>query len=412
MRQRVRKWIFETSSRCTWSCFLIAAFVFSGCATSRVTEPVENGRPSSATARSPDSQVSIQEILAADAEIEPGPHSGVPIEINANVEKWIDYFSLKDRTRFRTFLERGLAYKPLVREILKEHGVPSELYYLAMIESGYVTHARSRARAVGAWQFIRATGKRYGLTASHDLDERRDIVRSTRAAARFLKDLHDEFGSWYLALAAYNAGEGRIRGAIRRGKSNDFWVLVGKRKLPRETMNYVPKFLAAVIIGRNPEKYGFENLKAETFPKLEKAKVPGRVHLKEISARAGLQYEEMKEINPHLIRQTTPRNVSGYEIWVPEGKAEAVEALKKEYVTFRSPEKKPVLRRHASVKHRAVPRTHRVRRGETLIAIAQRYRIQVSDLKRLNRLRSNRIFFGQKLKVASNRAGAKGLNSL
>jgi len=338
------------------------------------------------------------DLRAADAEIEPEKHSAVPLEINENVQEWINYFSIKDRERFRSFLERGLYYKDLVKKILKENGVPREIYYLAMIESGYITHARSRQNAVGAWQFMHSTGKAYGLRSDRNyLDERRDIIRSTKAAAKYLTRLHNEFGSWYLALAAYNAGEGRIRGAIKKGKSRDFWYLVNMKALPRETMNYVPKFLAAVIIGRNPEKYGFKDLTASQFPEIGSAKVPKLVHLKEIGLRTGISYRELQALNPHLLRGITPDFASHYEIWAPKNKVEQIKNASGDYTRTI-----PLAhRKYASKINRNEYLGYIVRRGDTLISIARKNKTSVRNIKKINGLKSELIYFGQRLSLNS-----------
>ena len=181
----------------------------------------------------------------------------IPFEFNKRVAEWISYFSQKDRERFQRFLDRAEPYREAVENILEENGVPSDLYYLGMIESGFVVQAKSHAKAVGVWQFMRPTGKLYGLGVDAYVDERKDPIRATEAAAKLMRDLYREFHSWYLAMAAYNAGLGRIRGAVKRGHSNDFWELVEKKVLPRETMDYVPKFLAARYIGENPDVFAF-----------------------------------------------------------------------------------------------------------------------------------------------------------
>ena len=181
----------------------------------------------------------------------------LPLEINQEVERWIDFFTVKDRERFQRFLERGEKYKPQIMAALREQGVPPEIYYQAMIESGFATSATSRAKAVGIWQFMRETGRRYGLRVDSYVDERRDPLRSTVAAALYMKDLYNVFHSWYLAVAAYNAGEGRIMNTIMRSKTRDFWEMARRKVLPNETMNYIPKFIAATMIGTDPQKYGF-----------------------------------------------------------------------------------------------------------------------------------------------------------
>lgn len=207
--------------------------------------------------------------------------SKIPHEMNPQVEAWVKYFSVRDRARFDRFMGRGAMYKSLIQEILVENGVPSELYYLAMIESGFARRARSHASAVGVWQFIAPTGRRYGLRIDQDVDERMDVIRATRAAARYLKDLKTEFGSWYLAMAAYNCGENRVRRAVARAGTKDFWKLARARRLPAETINYIPKFQAAMVIARNPERYGFRRKTLYDFPSVDKIRVKGRIHLAE-----------------------------------------------------------------------------------------------------------------------------------
>ena len=165
-------------------------------------------------------------------EIEYTISHGIPLEINDKVEKWINYFTKKDRDRFQRFLNRGEKYRKMIQAVLADQGIPTDLYYLAMIESGFSVKARSHASAVGVWQFIRATGRRYGLKIDYYVDERQDPMRSTIAASLYLKDLHLVFNSWYLAMASYNAGESRIMGSIMKQSSRDFWQLVRKNALP------------------------------------------------------------------------------------------------------------------------------------------------------------------------------------
>lgn len=354
------------------------------------------------------------EILDANADLEtPDPEDGVtakaetprlratrpriPLEINENVLKWIRHFTTTDRDRFHRFLKRGSAYKELVKSILREHAVPTELYYLAMIESGYVTHAKSHASAVGIWQFIRGTGLRYGLRQTREIDERRDIIRSTESAAKYLRNLHTAFQSWYLAMAGYNAGEGRILGAIMRGGSRDFWELVEKKALPPETRNYVPKFLAAAIIGKHPEKYGFHDIEAPVFPKVEPAQVAGGVRLRDIATKAGIPLSTLKQVNPHLLRDMTPHNRSAYTLWVPEGEATKVQSVQAVLAQMKVRIRPQTPRTLASVRRDV----HVVRRGENLSSIARRYGMNISALKRLNGLRSNQLQAGKRLSVSA-----------
>lgn len=364
----------------------------------------ESAAPSPASRLSEESLKALQEIeqeiLKADVDLEqseaaaapkPPQHPRIPLEINENVRKWIHFFTVKDRERFHRFLKRGSAYKPLVQEILKKNGAPTELYYLAMIESGYVTHARSRASAVGIWQFMRGTGLRYGLKQNRYLDERRDVVRATEAAAAYLRNLHTAFQSWYLAMAGYNAGEGRILGAIMRGGSRDFWELVEKKALPPETRNYVPKFLAATLIGKNPKKYAFNDIDSPALPEVKSLTIPGGVSLRVAAARIGVPFPTLKTLNPQLIRGMTPANVRQYAIWIPKNASVDFERAQRQLAGLGH------FRAH---KPTARPVVHRVKRGEALTLIAARYRVPVKHLKRINDLRTNRIYAGQRLVIS------------
>ena len=242
----------------------------------------------------------------------------IPHEMNPQVNAWVKYFAVRDRERFDRFLGRGAMFKSLIQEILTENGVPAELYYLAMIESGFARKARSHAQAVGVWQFIAPTGRRYGLRIDGEVDERMDVIRATRAAARYLKDLKTEFGSWYLAMAAYNCGENRVRRAIQRSGTRDFWKIARARQLPSETINYIPKFQAAMVIARNPERYGFRRKTLYDFPSVEKIRVKGRIHLAEVARRRGVSRETLAMLNPHLLRSRTPHARSGfYQLYLP-----------------------------------------------------------------------------------------------
>ena len=191
----------------------------------------------------------------------------LPVEMNKSVEKWIDYFTGKGRKHFQRYLERSEYFVPFLQPILRNAKAPEDLVYLAMIESGFNNNARSGARAVGAWQFISATGRRYGLDVNWWIDERRDVEKSTIAAIQYLKELNAMFGSWHLAAAAYNAGEAKIQRAIAKYKTNDFWELCEKKRkyLKPETKNYVPKLFAAAIVSKNRKQFGFE----ESYTKLK-----------------------------------------------------------------------------------------------------------------------------------------------
>jgi membrane-bound lytic murein transglycosylase D len=323
----------------------------------------------------------------------------IPMEVNAAVEKWLGYFSARDRERFQRFMERGERYKPVIHAVLKDQGVPTELYYQAMIESGFSTHATSHARAVGIWQFIPATGRRYGLRIDRYVDERRDPMRASVAAALYLKDLYNVFQSWYLAMAAYNAGEGRILGAIMRANTRDFWEMVRLGALPAETMDYIPKFLAATTIGHDPERYGFDELASEVSPPLIAVTVPSPVKLTDVARLSGMPLDVLKDHNPHLLQGVTPPGASTYRLWIPRDQAPDVEAQVDALAGLRISNLRYVAQADSATGGGASARKHTVRRGETLGKIAARYGTTVRELKRLNSLRSNQIRLGTRLSV-------------
>jgi membrane-bound lytic murein transglycosylase D len=331
----------------------------------------------------------VPEIGAEDDEINEVIKKGIPVEINDEVQKWIHFFTKKRPDLFARYMERGEKYKPMIVSTLRDQNVPTEIYYLAMIESGFVQHARSHASAVGLWQFIAATGRRYGLRVDYYADERIDPHRATIAATLYLNDLHNVFDSWYLAMAAYNAGEMRIMRAIMNGKTRNFWELARNKHLPAETMNYIPKFLAAVIIGSQPEKYGFQRPEPQQVEDVVSVKVPSGIRLKNIASELGVSYQKLKNHNRHLKRRMTPSGLKSYHLWVPKQYeaqfADASERLKK-YVVKNS--------------RKSGNGYHRVRRGENLISIANRYGMSLRELKQLNGLRSNRIYAGTRLRIS------------
>ncbi len=326
-------------------------------------------------------------------EISQATHAAIPIEINDDVQKWITYFTTKDQERFQRFLDRGEQYRPHITAVLRDQGVPTEIYYQAMIESGFATAAKSSASAVGIWQFMRGTGIRYGLRVDNYVDERRDPMRSTIAAALYMKDLYTVFQSWYLAMASYNAGEGRILGAIMRAKTRDFWELVQRRQLPSETMNYIPKFLAATIIGHNPEKYGFRKPDPVTSAALQSIAVPSPVALTDIAKVAGISVAELKSYNPQILRGMTPPGVASYRIWVPKEEAALLEDQRETLAALRV----KVSGRAAQVY--ADASTHTVKKGETLAKVAAQYGLSVKKLKKINNLASSQVSAGTVLKL-------------
>ncbi len=317
-------------------------------------------------------QIGLNTAGRADGE----PLYDIPVEINKRVKRFIRYYQTKGRRSFGRWLERSSRYLPMIKRIFREEGLPEDLAYLALIESGFNPMARSRANAVGLWQFMRGTARNYGLRSDWWMDERRDPEKSTRAAARYLKDLYGMFGSWYLAVAGYNAGEGRIKRAVRRHRSIDFWVLAKHgRTLKKETRNYVPKFMAALLIAKEPEKYGFHGLHYSPPLEYDKVRIPQAMDIKIIARAAGTTVSEIKRLNPELLRWFTPPNYPGYEIKIPKGKREL---FAKNMKLIPPPER---LRFHR----------HRVKRGETLWSIARKYGTGIRPIKYLNNIKSARL---------------------
>jgi membrane-bound lytic murein transglycosylase D len=339
----------------------------------------------------------VPEIGTEDDEIGKAISQGLPVEINENVDRWIDYFANKNHDAFQRFLDRGQPYKKMIVATLRDSGVPSELYYLAMIESGFVLNAHSSASAKGFWQFIPGSGRRYGLRVDRFVDERVDPWRATVAASLYLADLNNVFNSWYLAMAAYNAGEGRIMNAIMRGKTRDFWELVRKKALPSETMDYIPKVLAAYMVGKNPEKYGFRVPDAASHEAFAGVTVPGPIELKAIAEETQIPLESLVKFNPHLKSGVTPQDAVTYKIWIPKSYERSFRERSANLAERRSTVRAEAPRIAAS--ETKLRKFHRVKRGEHLNSIASKYGLTVDELKQMNNLRSNTLFRGMKLKV-------------
>lgn len=327
----------------------------------------------------------------------------LPVTRNERVEDWIDFLKGRNREKTELWMERSGKYTPMIREQLRARGMPEDLIYLAFIESGYSTKAKSHASAVGLWQFIRETGERYGLSVNSYVDERRDPIESTGAALDYLQELYDRFGSWYLAAAAYNTGENRVARIMRqqtgseRGRDQDFWNIA--HLLPAETRNYVPLMLAAGHIGKEPEKYGFVGVDYQEPLAFSNVTVPGSVALSTVAKAAGVTEASVTELNPHLLKEMTPPNKTT-TVRVPKGSearfAQSFEAtLKQDRLILASNKAKA----KSTAKASTSKKYHSVRRGENLSKIADRYDISVKRLKSLNGLRGSMIRAGQRLRV-------------
>jgi membrane-bound lytic murein transglycosylase D len=295
----------------------------------------------------------------------------IPITINDSVLAMIASFSGREsvRERFSEGLVRAGRYVPMIREVFRKAGLPTDLAYVAMIESSFKTRARSRARAQGVWQFIAPTGRRYGLRGTRVVDERSDPVKATEAAAAYFRDLYELFGDWYLAMAAYDSGEGRVARAIARAGTDNYWELCRLGALPRETRLYVPSVIAAALIDKNQEHYGFRVDPEPPF-EFETARLAKPVDLRQLARACGVDYDDLAELNPELKTFATPREASGYLLRVPPGFAPAVE------------------KKSGALPEAVVPalRQHRVRNGETLAKVARRYGVSEASLAEANDL--------------------------
>ncbi len=317
----------------------------------------------------------------------PGPQYTIPITINPKVVSFIKAFRNIRKKNIQNALNRSVEYIDQFKRIFKEHGLPEGLAYLPLIESGYRVHALSRARARGVWQFMASTARAFGLRVDWVVDERRDPYKSAAAAAKYLKKLHEEFGDWYLALAAYNGGTGRLNRAIKRLKTKDFFKIVRHRwYIRRETRNYVPAFLAALIIAKDPENYGFiieKDKEEKIFAKTKTIQIPSPVDMKQVAALAKIPYQDLQKINPELIREFTPFDKDLYSIRVPNTVDESTLAELKRL----PPAKKYFIG------------WYKVKRGDSLYSIARKFNTSVKKIKKTNKLRSNLIHPGKQLLI-------------
>ena len=320
---------------------------------------------------------------AVQADLQSTSHD-IPIPTNDRVLRYVELFQGRLREFLTEGLSRGVQYLPMIQATFRAEGLPLDLAYIPLIESAFKPSALSRAKARGVWQFMRGTALENGLKADWYLDERADAVKATQAAAKYLKTLHRMFEDWHLAMASYNGGPGRVKRALTRSRKNDFWQLTAStRYLPRETRDYVPMILAAVIIAKNPAQYGFDIVPMPSTP-TETVIVPPALDLRRVAEWAGVAIDDIQKLNPEFRRWTTPVKKGEYTVRVPEGTAERVKAG----LAAAAPNQLNALQFHT------------VKRGETLATIARKLRVNRTDLAEANYLRiSSRVKAGERLVI-------------
>ncbi len=356
----------------------------------------------------------IMEVYASRLSAVNGPQEAIPLVINKHVEAEIASFQGRERNFFFNSYVRSGRYRPDIVRALREEGMPEELSWLPLIESGFQTNALSPSRALGLWQFIASTVYKFGLERNEWVDHRMDPHRSTSAAVAYLKELHGIFGDWTTALAAYNCGEGTILRIIRNqkvGYLDNFWDLY--ERLPRETASYVPRFIAVVMIMKDPERFGFKLPPADKPLQFEEVLTSKQVHLNQIASSLGIAPADLKALNPSLRREVTPDE--SYSLRVPAGKGQVLRA---------SIDALPLWKPPAAVAAASAPAAsasfHTVRSGETLSSIAEQYGTSVQSIMALNRLKKSgyiekgwrlKLPAGKKSQSAGQVARAKPANS-
>ncbi|MHB8370209.1 MAG: lytic transglycosylase domain-containing protein [Leptospirales bacterium] len=309
-----------------------------------------------------------------------------------SIQLYIDFFQYAEHRQFKKWLERSREFLPSIRETFREAGLPEDLAYLSLIESGFSSRAYSHSGAAGLWQFMRGTGVKYGLRVNWWIDQRRDPVLATRSAVLYLKDLHEEFNSWALALAAYNAGEGRVANAVARTGTKNYWKIRQTRAFSRETRNYVPKFIAAMMIAKNPEKYGFTDLDYHSPVLLRQEVLHHSVEIRRLSQAMNMSVPEFLAYNPQFIRWATPPRLKDVSVNVPASlPSDLATRLASIPVSGVNPD---------------VP-VYRVESGDSLWSIGHRFHVSVAELIDVNRLNSRRLKLRQKLVIPTKSSRAK-----
>ena len=306
-----------------------------------------------------------------------------PIVRNKQVDMYLDLFQNSQRKQFTRWLSRSTKYQQLMTKEFAEAGLPLDLIYLSMIESGFNQRAYSKARAVGLWQFMQPTGRQYHLKVDRYVDERRNALKSSKAAAQYLSDLYKAFGDWHLAVAAYNGGPGKIRGGLKRYKVDNFWDLASHKYLKMETKRYVPKLIAAIIIAKNLEKYGFSDIQYQKELEYDTLKVGPGMALDAVALISNSTTKEIKRLNQELRQARTPLNRTSYTVNIPKHSSSLAEANSN--------------RLHSTVS--TGYKSHTIKKGETLSTICRKYDINKTTILKVNNLHTSKLVAGQNLRI-------------
>ena len=318
----------------------------------------------------------------------------IPVDYNEDVQRWVRYFSGPGRKYYQRWLNRAPEFTPMMKKKLKAANLPEDLVYLSMIESGYSTHAYSSAAAVGLWQFIRPTGREMGMRVDEWIDDRRDPKLATDAAVKFLGILHRQFGDWRLAWAAYNGGPGRVSRRIKKYKTRDFWTLSKKGAFPSETDNYVPKIMAAAIIGKDLAKYGFTLPKAKKYPQYTTVTIQGSISVEVLAKCANMKEKSFRKVNPKIRKWALPSKPQKQSIHVPD--KESFHAC-----LSKIPKDKRMLYKE-----------HKIKKGESLAEIARTYKVSVATIQVANKIKNpNRISVGKTLVIPAGELSSKTISA-
>lgn len=375
---------------------ILFLFTFSSCANINTKRPSPNPNVVIKKYKEEQEKSDLTQVIMSDGNVDK-QHFLKDIK-DEKFKFWLDYFTKREKELLIKYSIRGQKYRAYIEHVFTSYGLPKELYYVGLIESGYSLRARSHANAVGPWQFIKATARRYGLLVGHRIDERRSIIKATHAAARYFKDLYNIFGSWELSLSAYNAGEyGMIR-RIKKAKSRDYYELSRKKFIPRETRNYVPKILAVQYIHENPSKFGF-NITApggQDLIAMEKITIKKSISIRSLAKQLGLTKSQLLHINNDIKRGYIPGLRNGYNLFIPQRKLARAQKIRYQKVPKNKIQK---VAKSTRIKNKTPYHIHRIRRGDNLTLLAKLAKTTVSHLKKINSLKSSRLYVGQKIKL-------------